>query len=168
MGRNWQLVTNGKLIFHEFCSQATSKLEEYGDVSHMVERSLSMREVRGSMSRIPKTFLRIQQFWFIFADRGNELTTCYKRKTDISWNLFKASSKLEEYGDVAQMVGRSLSVREVRGSMSRISKTFFEDSTILVCICWWWEGIDNSLQIESQFLMNCVQKLARREIITGM
>ena len=113
-----------KTAFHEFCSEANSKLEEYGDVSQTVERSLCMREVRGSMPRISETFLRIRQFWFVFADNGNELTTRYKWKTDISRSLFKASSKLQEYGNVAQMVERSLSMREVRGSMPRISKTF--------------------------------------------
>ena len=125
MGRNWQLVTKRKPIFNELCSEASSKLEEYRDVAQMVERSLCMREVRGSIPRLYKTFLRIRQFWFVFADNGNELTTRYKWKTDIAWILFKASSKVEEYGDVAQMVERSLSMREVRGSMPRISKTFF-------------------------------------------
>ena len=124
LGRNWQLVTNGKLIFHELCSEASSKRNHYGDVAQKVERSLCMLEVRGSMPRISKTFLRIRNFWFVFADDGNELTTRYKWKTDTSWVLFKASSNLEEYGDVAQMVERSLSMREVRGSMPRISKTF--------------------------------------------
>ena len=124
MGRNWQLVTNRKPIFHELCWEASSKRNHYGDVAQMVERSLSMREVRGSMSRMPKTFLRIRQFCFVFADNRNEMTTRYKWKTDISRILFKASSKLQEYGDVAQMVERSLSMREVRGSMPRISKTF--------------------------------------------
>ena len=124
MGMIWHLVTNGKLIFDEFLSEASSKLEEDGDVSQMVERSLCMQEVRGSMPRISKTFLRIRQFCFVFADNRNELTTRYKWKTDISRILFKASSKLQEYGDVAQMVERSLSMREVRGSMPRISKTF--------------------------------------------
>ena len=125
LGRNWQLVTKRKPIFHELCSEASSKLEEYGDVAQMVERSLSMREVRGSIPRISKTFSRIRQFWFVFADNGNELTTRYKWKTDITWILFKASSKLEDYGDVAQMVERSLCMQEVRGSMPRISKKFF-------------------------------------------
>ena len=124
MGMIWHLVTNGKLIFDEFLSEASSKLEEDGDVSQMVERSLCMQEVRGSMPRISKTFLRIRQFCFVFADNRNELTTRYKWKTDISRILFKASSKLQEYGDVAQMVERSPSMREVRGSMPRISKTF--------------------------------------------
>ena len=113
-----------KLIFHELCSEDRSKRNHYGNVAQMVERSLCMREVRGSMLRISKTFLRIRQFWFVFADNGNKLTTRYKWKTDISWVLFKASLKLEEYGDVAQMVERLLIMREVRGSMPRISKTF--------------------------------------------
>ena len=113
-----------KLKFHELCSEARSKRNHYGNVAQMVERSLCMREVRGSMIRISKTFLRIRQFWFVFAANGNKLTTRYKWKTDISWVLFKAILKLEEYGDVAQMVERSLSMREVRGSMPHISETF--------------------------------------------
>ena len=55
-GKNWQLVTNRKLIYHEFCSEASSKLGDYGNVAEMVERSLCMREVRGSMPRISKIF----------------------------------------------------------------------------------------------------------------
>ena len=145
MGRNWQLVKNGKLIFHEFCLEASSKLEKAGDVSQMVERSLCMREVRGSMPRIFKTFLRIQYFWFVFADNGNELTTRYKWKADISWVLFKASSKLEEYGDVAQVVERSLSKREVRGSMPRISITIFRIRRFR-----FWFG-DNSKELKTRY-----------------
>ena len=124
MGRNWQLVTNRKPTFHELCSEASSKQNHYGDVAQMVERSLCMREVRGSMLRISKTFLRIRQFSFVVADNGKELTIRYKSKTGFSWVLFKASSKLEEYGDVAQMVELSLSKREVRGAMPGISETF--------------------------------------------
>ena len=172
MGRTnvsiWQLVTNGKLIFHELCSEGSSRRNHYGDVAQMVERSLCMREVRGSMPRTSKTFLRIRQFWFVFADNGNKLTTRYKWKLIFHELCSEASSKLEEYGDVPQMVERSLSMREVRGSMPRISKTFFEDSITLICICWKWEGIDNSLQIENRFFMNCVQKLARNLKSTGM
>ena len=112
-----------KLIFHELCSEARSKRNHYGDVAQMVERSLCMREVRGSMLRISKTFLRIRQFSFVVADNGKELTTRYKSKTGFSWVWFKASSKLEEYGDVAQMVELSLSKREVRGAMPRIFET---------------------------------------------
>ena len=123
MGRNWQLVTNRKPIFHELCSEASSKLEEYGDVAKMVERSLCMRQVRGSMPRISKTFLRIRQLFFIcwFEEK---LTPRYKWKLIFHELCSEASSKLEEYGDVAQMVERSLSMREVRGSMPRISKSF--------------------------------------------
>ena len=125
MGMNWQLVTIGKLILHEFCSQATSKLEEYGDVSQMVERSLSMREVRGSMTRIPKTFLRIRQFWFFLLMMGRNWQLVTNRKPIFHELCWEASSKRNHCGDAAQMVERSLSMREVRGSMRRISKTFF-------------------------------------------
>jgi cellulose synthase/poly-beta-1,6-N-acetylglucosamine synthase-like glycosyltransferase len=37
-----------------------------GDVAQMVERSLSMREARGSIPRISKFFLWFLFFWFIF------------------------------------------------------------------------------------------------------
>ena len=148
MGRIWQLITNRKPIFHELCSKASSKQNHYGGVAQMVERSLCMREVWGSMTRISKTFLRIRQFWFVFADNGNELTTRYKWKTDISRVLFKASSKLEEYGDVAQMVERSLSMREVRGALPRIAKTFLRIRQLFF-ICWLWGENDTSLQMET-------------------
>ena len=124
MGMIWHLVTNGKLLFNEIISEASLKLEKYGDVAQMVERSLCMQEVRGSMTRISETFLRIRQFCSLFAHNEKKLTPRYKWKTDNSRILFKASSKLEVYGDVAQMVERSLSMREVRGSMPGISKTF--------------------------------------------
>ena len=88
MGRNWQLVTNRKLIDHEFCSEASSKVDEYGNVAEMAERSHCMREVRGSVPRISKT-LRLRQFYLVFPDNGKELTTRYKSKADISWILFR-------------------------------------------------------------------------------
>ena len=44
------------------------------------------------------------------------LTSCSPTET-------KASSTVLNHGDVAQMVERSLSMREVRGSMPRISKS---------------------------------------------
>ena len=145
MGKNWQLVTNRKPIFHELCSEASSKQNLYGDVAQMVERSLCMREVRGSMTRISKTFLRIRQFWFVFADNGNKLTTRYKWKTDISWVLFKASWKLEEYGDVAQKVERLLCMREVRGSILRISKTFLRIRQF------WFVFADNGKELTTRY-----------------
>ena len=167
MGRNWQLVTKRKPIFHELCSEASSKLEEYGDVAQMVERSLCMWEVRGSIPRIWKTILRIRQFWFVFADNGNELTTRYKWKTDISWILFKASSKVEEYGDVAQMVERSLCMREVRGSMPRISKTFLRIRQF------WFVFADNGNELTTRYKWKTdnqefCSKLARNFKGTGM
>ena len=89
-GKNWQLVTNQKLIYHEFCAQATSKLEEHGDVAQLVELSLRMRELRGSLPRISKTYLRIRQFYFVLADKRIEYTTRYKSKADLSWILFRS------------------------------------------------------------------------------
>ena len=111
MGRNWQLVTNRKLIYHGFCSEASSKLKGYGDVAQMVERSIRMREVRGSMPRISKTFSRLRKFYFVLGDKRKELTTRYKSKADLSLICSEASSKLEEYGNVAEMVERSLRMR---------------------------------------------------------
>ena len=134
MGRNWQLLTNRRLIYHEFCSEATSKLEEDGKVAEMAERSLCMREVRGSVPRISKTYLRLRQFYVVFADNGKELTSRYKSKADIHGFCSEDSSKLEGYGDVAQMVERLLSMREVRGSMPRISKTFWGFDNSICCL----------------------------------
>ena len=123
-GKNWQLVTNRKLIYHEFCSQATSKLKGYGDVAQMVERSLRMRGVRGSMHRISKSFWGFDNsIWcLLIMWRNWQLLT--NRKLIYHGFCSEASSKLKGYGDVAQMVERSLRMWEVRGSMPRISKRF--------------------------------------------
>ena len=202
MGRNWQLVTNRKLIYHGFCSEASSKLEEHGDVAQLVELSLRMRGVQGLKPRIARLFLRLRQFYFVLTDKRKELTTRYKSKPDLSSILFtsyleawrargrssngralashargtgidaphlqtflrfrqfyfvladngknwqlvtnrkliiheffsEASSKLEEYGNVAEMVERSLCMREVRGSMPRISKTFSGFDNSIWCL----------------------------------
>ena len=104
MGRIWQLVTNRKPIFHELCWEASSKRNHYGNVAQRVERTLSMREVRGSMPRISKTYFRIRRFCFLFGAIGKELTTRYKWKTVFHEFCSEANSKLEEYGDVSQMV----------------------------------------------------------------
>ena len=86
MGRNWQLVTNRKLIYHEFCSEASSKLDEYGNVAEMAEMA------RGTWIDAPhlQNFLRLRQFYVVFADNAKELTTRYKSKADISWILFRS------------------------------------------------------------------------------
>ena len=145
-----------KTVFHEFCSEANSKLEEYGDVSQMVERSICMREVRGSMPRISETFWRIRQFWFVFADNGKELTTRYKWKTVFHEFCSEANSKLEENGNVSQMVERSLSMREVRGSCPASLEHFwgFNSSGLYLLIKGW---IDNLLQTENGYFMKFVQ-----------
>ena len=116
MGRNLQLVTNRKPIFHELCSEASSKGNHYEDVAQMVERSFCMREVRGSMPRITKTFFKDSTIPFFFiGEKGKELTTRYKWKKIFHEFCSEASSKLEEDGDVSQMVERSLCMRESTG-----------------------------------------------------
>ena len=123
-GKNWQLVTNRQLIFHEFCSEASSKLQEYGNVTEMVERSLCMREVRGSMPRISKTFWGFDNSIWCLLIMGRNWQLLTNRKLIYHGFCSEASSKLEGYGDVAQMVERSLRMREVRGSKPRVSKIF--------------------------------------------
>ena len=151
MRRNWHLVTNGKLIFHELCSEASSKGNHYEDVAQMVERSLCMREVRGSMPRITKKFFKIRLFCFFIGENGKELTTRYKWKKIFHEFCSEASSELEEDRDVSQMVERSLCMQEVRGCSSNGRalalhargtgidaphlQNIFEDSTILFFIC---------------------------------
>ena len=98
MGRNWQLVINRKPIFYELCWEASSKRNHCGDVAQMVERSLSMREVRGSMPRISKTFFRIRQFCFLIGDIGKELTTLYKWKTVFMNFVQKLTRSLKSTG----------------------------------------------------------------------
>ena len=124
MGRSWQLVRNRKLIYHGFCSEASSKLEEYGKVAEMVERSLCMREVRGSMPRISKTFWGFDNSIWCLLIMGRNWQLLTNRKLIYHGFCSEASSKLEGYGDVAQMVERSLRMREVRGSKPRVSKIF--------------------------------------------
>ena len=124
LGRNWQLVTNRQLIFHEFCSEASSKLEEYGNVAEMVQRSLCMREVRASMPRISKPFWGFDNSIWCLLIMGRNWQLVTNRKLIYHGFCSEVSSKLKGYGDVAQMVERPLRMREVRGSMPRISKTF--------------------------------------------
>ena len=93
----------------------------------MVERLLSKPEVRGAIPRISEVkdieqlinFLQkttfIEVLYKKHLPRGI-LTSCLPTET-------KASSTVCNHGDVAQMVERSRSRQEVRGSMLRISKT---------------------------------------------
>ena len=129
---------------NQFCSQATSKLEEHGDVAQTVERLLRMREVRGSMPRISKHFWGFDNstlFWLT----GKNWQLGTDRKLIYHGFCSEASSKLEKYGNVAEMVERSLCMREVSGSMPRISKTFsgFENSMCLLIMGRNWQLVTN-------------------------
>ena len=105
-GKNWQLVTNRQLIFHEFCSEASSKLEEYGNVAEMAERSLCMREVRGSMPRLSIHFWGFDNSILFWRTKGKNWQLVTNRKLIFHEICSEASSKLIGYGDVAQMVER--------------------------------------------------------------
>ena len=123
IGKDWLRVTNRKLIYHEFCSEASSKLEEYGNVAEMAERSHCMREVRGSVPRISKTFGGFNNSMWCLLIMGRNWQLVTNRKLINHEFCSEASSKLDEYGNVAEMAERSLCMREVRGSVPRISKT---------------------------------------------
>ena len=93
----------------------------------MVERPLIKSEVRGAIPRISEIkdieqlinlVLKTTEYSFIqeIPSKIKILTSCLPNET-------KASSTVLNHGDVAQMVERSLSMREVRGSMPRISKS---------------------------------------------
>ena len=90
----------------------------------MVDRLLSQPEVRGAKPRISEVkdieqlinFLQKITELLNYRKLLNFITSCLPTET-------KASSTVVNYGDVAQMVERSLCMREVRGYMPRISKT---------------------------------------------
>ena len=92
----------------------------------MVERLLIQPEVRGAIPRISK--VKDIDYLINFLQKILNIEILYKkylpRKTLTSCLATerKASSTIFNHGDVAQMVERSLSMREVRGSMPRISK----------------------------------------------
>ena len=167
-GKIWQLVTNRQLIFHEFCSEASSKIEAYGNVAKMVQRSLCMRGVRGSTPRISKTFLRLRQFYLVLADNGKDVATRYKSKADLSWILLTSYLKAWKVRERSS-IGRAL-VSHARGTVIDAPhlQNIFEDSTILSASGWQNERIDNWLQIESWSIMNFVHKLSRSLKSTGM
>ena len=84
----------------------------------MVERLTSKPEVRGAIPGISEV-------------KDIEQLINFLQKTTENWSLIqdipstetKASTTVLNYGDVAQMVERSLCMRGVRGSMPRISKS---------------------------------------------
>ena len=93
----------------------------------MVERSLRIREVRGSIPRISKsTFLPTTVGTY-----GNceviptETNKPEAKKLEETGQLDYPVWATGSYGDVAQMVERSLCMREARGSIPRISKSTF-------------------------------------------
>ena len=134
MGRNWQLVTNRKLIYHGFCSQGTSKLKGYRDVAQMVERSLRMREVGDRCPASPKHFRGFDKFILFWLTIGKDWLLVTNRKLIYHEFCSEVSSKLEEYGNVAEMAERSLCMGEVRGSVPRISKTFWGFNNSMWCL----------------------------------
>ena len=92
----------------------------------MVERTLSKPEKRGAKSSISKSkdieqLIKFLQKLLNFEVSYKKylprkiLTSCLPTET-------KASSTILNHGDVAQIVERSLSMRELRWSMPRISK----------------------------------------------
>ena len=93
----------------------------------MVERPLIKPEVRGAIPRISK--VKDIKFLINFLRKLLNIEILYKKYlprkfiTSCLPTEMKASSTVLNYGDVAQMVERSLCMREVRGSMPRISKT---------------------------------------------
>ena len=93
----------------------------------MVERPLIKSEVRGGIPRISEIkdieqlinlVLKTTEYSLIqeITSKIKILTSCLPTET-------KASSTVLNYWVLAQMVERSLSMREVRGSMPRISKS---------------------------------------------
>ena len=93
----------------------------------MVERLLIKPEVRGAIPRISKVkeieflinFLqKTTEYWNLMQEIPSQKIYNLLLLTEI-----KAFSTVLNYGDVAQIVERSLCMREVRGSMPRISKT---------------------------------------------
>ena len=87
---------------------------DVGGVAQMVERSLSMREVLGSIPGASNHIFEPRQFGRIFL----HFCTFY--------GLNKRSKAAKpSVGGVAQMVERSLSMREVPGSIPGASNTDF-------------------------------------------
>ena len=102
----------------------------------MLVRLLSKPEVRGAKPRISEVkdiaqliiffrkLLNIEVLYKKYLPR-KILTSCLPTET-------KASSIVKNHGDVAQMVERSLSMREVWGSMPRISKSRVTHQMVII------------------------------------
>ena len=93
----------------------------------MEERPLIKPEVRGAIPRISK--VKDIEFLINFLQKLLNIEILYKKYlprkfiTSCLPTETKASSTVINHGDVAKMLERSLSMREVRGAMPRISKT---------------------------------------------
>ena len=104
----------------------------------MVERPLIKPEVRGAIPRIYK--VKDIEFLFNFLQKTTEYWNIIQEiPSQKIYNIFfatetKASSTVLNYGDVAQIVELSLCMREVRGSMTRISKTRATHQMVII-IC---------------------------------
>ena len=95
----------------------------------MVERPLIKPEVRGAVSRISK--VKDIEYLNNFLQKTTEYWNLIQKIPSqeiynllfADWNKSFPDSAVLNYGDVAQMVERSLCMQEVRGSMPRSSKT---------------------------------------------
>ena len=96
----------------------------------MVERPLIKPEVRGAISRISEVkdieylnnFLqKTTEYWNLIQELPSQ--KMYNLLL-ADWNKSFPDSAVLNYGDVAQIVERSLCIWEVRGSMPRIYKTW--------------------------------------------
>ena len=121
-----------------------------GELAQMVERSIRIREARGSIPRFSSwIFLQCQPQGKEFSLIHLEIEVSVARHTGIDlvakeneWlDIMKITSSgnmpptwevRQPSGELAQMVGRSLSMREVRGSMPRFSTPDFQKCTHFV------------------------------------
>ena len=125
-------------------------LQTKGELAQMVERSIRIREARGSIPRFSSwIFLQCQPQGKEFSLIHLEIEVSVARHTGIDlvakeneWlDIMKITSSgnmpptwevRQPSGELAQMVERSLSMREVRGSMPRFSTPDFQKCTHFV------------------------------------
>ena len=111
-GRNWLFLTFLHNLFLGIVLPNSILLRSSGELAQMVERSLSMREVRGSMPRFS--------------------TICFQQKNTNStlWRISHchiAFCLQNCLGELAQMVERSIRIREARGSIPRFSTRILKE-----------------------------------------
>src|SRR4029434_8206204 len=94
------LSTEKEVVLNLLCRRALVRRQ--GELAQMVERSLSMREVAGSMPAFSSGLGCV-------------------RGPDLVLNLLCRRALVRRQGELAQMVERSLSMREVAGSMPAFS-----------------------------------------------